>query len=167
MPSISSGLIPERARERILDIAATQLETGGAYHQYQPLTKRGNNDVGGRLVERGLRVVRRLVGSYITSLDMAGCSVTLLKMDKELLRLWDAPVFTPASLRTSLSRGPLHSALPTAPRAHCIPGSLGMKNARPLPVHSSVAGTVCCGSFCRSASVICDWFETMPLMVSR
>ena len=39
-------LIPERARERILDVAATQLETGGAYHQYQPLTKRGNNDVG-------------------------------------------------------------------------------------------------------------------------
>jgi dihydroxyacetone kinase-like protein len=48
------------------------------------------------LEEQGLRVVRRLVGSYITSLDMAGCSVTLLKMDKELLRLWDAPVFTPA-----------------------------------------------------------------------
>jgi cellobiose phosphorylase len=39
-------LIPERARERILDLTATQLETGGAYHQYQPLTKRGNNDVG-------------------------------------------------------------------------------------------------------------------------
>jgi cellobiose phosphorylase len=39
-------LIPERARERILDLAATQLKTGGAYHQYQPLTKRGNNDVG-------------------------------------------------------------------------------------------------------------------------
>ena len=39
-------LIPERARERILDLSATQLETGGAYHQYQPLTKRGNNDVG-------------------------------------------------------------------------------------------------------------------------
>lgn len=39
-------LIPERARERILDLAATQLETGGAYHQYQPLTKRGNNDIG-------------------------------------------------------------------------------------------------------------------------
>jgi cellobiose phosphorylase len=40
-------LIPERARERILDLAATQLPSGGAYHQYQPLTKRGNNDVGG------------------------------------------------------------------------------------------------------------------------
>lgn len=39
-------LIPERARERLLDLAATQLDTGGAYHQYQPLTKRGNNDVG-------------------------------------------------------------------------------------------------------------------------
>jgi cellobiose phosphorylase len=40
-------LIPERARERLLDLAATQLESGGAYHQYQPLTKRGNHDVGG------------------------------------------------------------------------------------------------------------------------
>ena len=40
-------MIPERARERILDIAATQLENGGAYHQYQPLTKRGNDSVGG------------------------------------------------------------------------------------------------------------------------
>ena len=40
-------MVPERARERILDLAATQLLTGGAYHQYQPLTKRGNNDVGG------------------------------------------------------------------------------------------------------------------------
>ena len=39
-------LIPERARERILDIASTQFADGSAYHQYQPLTKRGNNDVG-------------------------------------------------------------------------------------------------------------------------
>ena len=40
-------MVPERARERILDLAATQLPSGGAYHQYQPLTKKGNNDVGG------------------------------------------------------------------------------------------------------------------------
>jgi cellobiose phosphorylase len=40
-------MVPGRARERILDLAATQLESGGAYHQYQPLTKRGNNDIGG------------------------------------------------------------------------------------------------------------------------
>jgi cellobiose phosphorylase len=39
--------IPVRARERIYDIAATQFEDGGAYHQYQPLTKRGNNAIGG------------------------------------------------------------------------------------------------------------------------
>jgi cellobiose phosphorylase len=39
-------LVPERARERILDLAATQLPDGRAYHQYQPLTKRGNNDIG-------------------------------------------------------------------------------------------------------------------------
>jgi cellobiose phosphorylase len=39
-------MTPERARERILDLAATQLESGGAYHQYQPLTKRGNDAVG-------------------------------------------------------------------------------------------------------------------------
>ena len=39
-------MIPERARERIIDLAATQPPTGGAFHQYQPLTKRGNNDVG-------------------------------------------------------------------------------------------------------------------------
>ncbi|MBQ2138660.1 MAG: hypothetical protein II432_04555, partial [Erysipelotrichaceae bacterium] len=40
-------MIPERARERILDIAATQKADGGAYHQYQPLTKKGNSDIGG------------------------------------------------------------------------------------------------------------------------
>lgn len=40
-------LAPERARQRILDLASTQLEDGGAYHQYQPLTKKGNNEIGG------------------------------------------------------------------------------------------------------------------------
>ena len=39
--------VPERARERIIDIASTQFEDGSAYHQYQPLTKRGNNAIGG------------------------------------------------------------------------------------------------------------------------
>ena len=39
-------MVPERARERLLDLAATQLPTGGAYHQYQPLTKRGNDAIG-------------------------------------------------------------------------------------------------------------------------
>jgi phosphoenolpyruvate---glycerone phosphotransferase subunit DhaK len=49
-----------------------------------------------RILEKaGVSVVRSLVGPYITSLDMAGCSVTLLKLDEDLLRLWDAPVVTP------------------------------------------------------------------------
>jgi cellobiose phosphorylase len=39
-------MVPEKARERILDVASTQLDTGGAYHQYQPFTKRGNDGVG-------------------------------------------------------------------------------------------------------------------------
>jgi dihydroxyacetone kinase-like protein len=43
----------------------------------------------------GVTVVRNLVGPYITSLEMAGCSVTLLKADDDLVRLWDAPVRTP------------------------------------------------------------------------
>ncbi len=50
-------MIPERARERILDLAATQLETGGAYHQYQPLTKRGNDAVGGNFNDDPLWLV--------------------------------------------------------------------------------------------------------------
>ena len=39
-------LIPDRARERIIDIASTQFQDGSAYHQYQPLTKKGNSDIG-------------------------------------------------------------------------------------------------------------------------
>ncbi len=50
-------MIPERARERILDIAATQLPDGGAYHQYQPLTKRGNDAIGGNFNDDPLWLV--------------------------------------------------------------------------------------------------------------
>jgi phosphoenolpyruvate---glycerone phosphotransferase subunit DhaK len=48
------------------------------------------------LQERGITIGRRLIGNYITSLEMAGCSITLLRLDDELTRLWDAPVDTPA-----------------------------------------------------------------------
>ena len=51
------------------------------------------------LDKAGVRIARSLVGPYITSLDMAGCSVTLLRADDELLRLWDHPVNTPALRR--------------------------------------------------------------------
>jgi dihydroxyacetone kinase-like protein len=52
-------------------------------------------EVAAILERAGVTVARSLVGPYITSLDMAGCSVTLLRLDEELLRLWDAPVRTP------------------------------------------------------------------------
>jgi dihydroxyacetone kinase-like protein len=56
-----------------------------AYHSVSRLLK-----------DKGLSVARSLVGNYITSLEMAGFSVTLLRVDDELVRLWDAPVHTPA-----------------------------------------------------------------------
>jgi dihydroxyacetone kinase-like protein len=57
-----------------------------------------------RVLDRsGVRIARSLVGSYLTSLDMAGCSVTLLRVDDELVRLWDAPVATPALTRCASS----------------------------------------------------------------
>ncbi|WP_417542564.1 dihydroxyacetone kinase subunit DhaK [Methylophaga thalassica] len=46
--------------------------------------------------ERGIKIVRSLVGNYTTSLDMAGCSITLTLMDDEMLQYWDAPVHTAA-----------------------------------------------------------------------
>jgi len=55
-------------------------------------------EVAALLEKAGVTVARRLVGNYITSLDMAGCSVTLLRADDEMLKLWDAPVNT-AGLR--------------------------------------------------------------------
>ncbi|GAS88383.1 dihydroxyacetone kinase subunit DhaK [Mycolicibacterium brisbanense] len=56
-------------------------------------------EVAAILEKAGVQIARSLVGPYITSLDMAGCSVTLLRADDELLRLWDHPVDTPALRR--------------------------------------------------------------------
>jgi phosphoenolpyruvate---glycerone phosphotransferase subunit DhaK len=54
------------------------------------------NELAKQLKEHGLTATRSLVGDYITSLEMAGASITLLKLDDELTELWDAPVHTPA-----------------------------------------------------------------------
>ena len=54
------------------------------------------NELARQLDERGLTIGRNLVGNYITSLEMAGASITLLQLDAELTALWDAPVHTPA-----------------------------------------------------------------------
>jgi dihydroxyacetone kinase-like protein len=54
------------------------------------------SEVGRLLDDRGIELERALVGSYVTALDMSGCSVTLVELDDDLLALWDAPVRTPA-----------------------------------------------------------------------
>lgn len=54
------------------------------------------NEVAKILGKKNITIARSLVGSYITSLDMAGCSLTLLKMDDEFVKLWDKPVHTAA-----------------------------------------------------------------------
>ena len=53
-----------------------------------------------QLEKHGLKAARSLVGNYVTSLDMAGCSLTVTLLDEEIDRLWDAPVHT-AALRWS------------------------------------------------------------------
>jgi len=57
-------LAPTRARQRIIDLASTQLEDGGAYHQYQPLTKKGNNEIGGNFNDDPLWLILG-VSAYI------------------------------------------------------------------------------------------------------
>ncbi len=54
------------------------------------------NELNQILKGKGITISRRLIGNYITSLDMAGCSFTLLRLDAELTKFWDAPVLTPA-----------------------------------------------------------------------
>jgi dihydroxyacetone kinase-like protein len=53
------------------------------------------NEVNKLLSGRGITIARNLIGNYITSLEMQGCSITLLKLDEEMTRYWDAPVNTP------------------------------------------------------------------------
>ncbi|MGE5678127.1 MAG: GH36-type glycosyl hydrolase domain-containing protein, partial [Pseudomonadota bacterium] len=57
-------MIPEKARERILELASTQLSDGGAFHQYQPLTKKGNNEIGGEFNDDPLWLILSTV-AYI------------------------------------------------------------------------------------------------------
>src|SRR5918997_3801861 len=100
VPMASAAEIAERLVEPILN----DLEFGGDVLAFvngmgaSPLIELYlmYHEVHRLLTKAGLTVTRSLVGNYITSLDMAGCSVTLLRLDDDLLRLWDAPVQTPA-----------------------------------------------------------------------
>ena len=64
-------LVPSRARERILDIASTQKPDGSAYHQYQPLTKRGNNDIGSGFNDDPLWLISGVAGYIKETGDFA------------------------------------------------------------------------------------------------
>ena len=74
--------VPERARERILDIAATQFPDGGCYHQYQPLTKRGNNAVGGGFNDDPLWLILGTV-SYIKESGDLGILDEMVPFDND------------------------------------------------------------------------------------
>ena len=75
-------LIPERAREHIIDIASTQLPDGSAWHQYQPLTKRGNADIGGGFNDDPLWLVAS-VFAYLSETGDAGILNEPVPFDNE------------------------------------------------------------------------------------
>jgi cellobiose phosphorylase len=75
--------IPERARERIIDIASTQFPDGGCYHQYQPLNKRGNNDIGGGFNDDPLWLILGTV-SYIKETGDFGILYELVPFDNDI-----------------------------------------------------------------------------------
>lgn len=115
---IGIGIHGEPGRERmpiqpaseIVDILATAILEDGPFQAGDAVLAFVNGMGGTPLLElaivykelvrvcqqRDIRITRNLIGNYITSLDMAGCSITLLKLDDELTTLWDAPVHTPA-----------------------------------------------------------------------
>jgi cellobiose phosphorylase len=74
--------IPERARERIIDIASTQFPDGGCYHQYQPLTKRGNNDIGGGFNDDPLWLILGTI-SYIKETGDFGILDEMVPFDND------------------------------------------------------------------------------------
>ncbi len=94
-------LIPERARERLLDIAATQFEDGSAYHQYQPLTKKGNSDIGSGFNDDPLWLIAgtaayiKETGDY-TILDEKRRMTVILPRQLILWSIYAVPSTTPS-----------------------------------------------------------------------
>jgi len=75
--------IPERARERIIDIASTQFQDGGCYHQYQPLTKKGNNDIGGGFNDDPMWLILGTI-SYIKESGDFGILTEMVPFDNDM-----------------------------------------------------------------------------------
>ena len=89
--AIIGDLAPKRGEDVLLHVngfgGTPQMELYLMYHAAEKLCQ-----------DKGLKIARSLVGNYTTSLEMAGCSITLTRLDNEMMRLWDAPVHT-AGLR--------------------------------------------------------------------
>ncbi|MDE5768403.1 MAG: glycosyl transferase [Oscillospiraceae bacterium] len=75
--------IPDRARERLIDLASTQFEDGGCYHQYQPLTKKGNDEIGGDFSDDPLWMILS-VGAYIKETGDYGILDELVPYDNDM-----------------------------------------------------------------------------------
>ena len=88
-------MVPARARERVLDLAATQLPSGGAYHQYQPLTKRGNNDIGSNFNDDPLWLI---LGTCAYLKETGDWSIL-----DEMVPYYNAPAVKPRSMNTPRS----------------------------------------------------------------
>lgn len=83
-------MIPERSRERILDLAAIQLEDGSTYHQYQPLTKEGNADIGGKFNDDPLWLIAA-VSAYIK--ETGDASILDVKIPYNHVKGSEKPLF--------------------------------------------------------------------------
>ena len=108
-------MLPERARERLLDVASTQLPTGGAYHQYQPLTKRGNNTIGTGFNDDQLWLVLS-VAAYVKETGDIGILDELVPYDGDPASAMPLLEHLRRSLRYTLDRRGPHG-LPLIGRA--------------------------------------------------
>ena len=124
-------LAPERARARIADLASTQLASGGSYHQYQPLTKRGNDDVGSGFNDDSLWLVLG-VAAYLKETGDAGILTELVPYDNTAGSATSLYEHLQRSLRYTLDRLGPHG-LPLIGRADwndCPQPELLLRRAR-------------------------------------
>ena len=123
--------IPDRARERIIDLASTQLEDGGAYHQYQPLTKKGNDEIGGNFNDDPLWLVLAVV-SYVKETGDFGILEEMTPFDN------DASKSTPLS--DHLKRAFNHVILNVGPHGLPLIGRADWNDCLNLNCFSSEPG---------------------------
>ncbi|MGY1437341.1 dihydroxyacetone kinase family protein [Streptomyces reniochalinae] len=135
--TLVEGLLAERPAEAADDNRVAVLLNGLGSTKYEELYVLWAS-VAERLADAGLDLIRPEVGELVTSLDMAGCSLTLTWLDEELERLWLAPADTPAFRRGRMADGQAAPAREAAPARRTARAS-GTPAAGPAP--GSGAGT--------------------------